>query len=207
MISLAKRIMRRVRGHGRGKQVFSPREFLDMGNRAAVDKALSRLVAEGVLRRIGRGLYDWPRISSILNRPAPPNVQKAVWAIAKRDQLRVIPDGIVSANRLGLTNAVPAKTSYVTDRVTRTFKIGSRTVEFRHAQKILIAWFNRPGIEVIQALHWLGRKAAREAAVISLLRSRLSEIIKADLLDGLDIVPSWMKPIIKSVCSDMSVIV
>jgi Family of unknown function (DUF6088) len=75
--------MRRVRAHGRGKWVCTPKDFLDLGNRAAVDQALSRLVKDGLLRRIGRGLYDFPRTSSVLNRPAPPNVDAAVDALVR----------------------------------------------------------------------------------------------------------------------------
>jgi len=71
MTVLSYNIMKRTRGHGRGLWVLSAKDFLDLGNRAAVDQSLSRLYRDGTLRRVGRGLYDWPRISRVLGRPAP----------------------------------------------------------------------------------------------------------------------------------------
>ncbi len=56
------------RGYG---AVFVTCEFLELGSRAAVDEALSWLAREGVIRRLGRGLYDYPRLHLVLG-PAPP---------------------------------------------------------------------------------------------------------------------------------------
>ena len=38
-------------------KVWTPVDFLDLGPRAAVDKCLQRLTADGQLSRIDRGLY------------------------------------------------------------------------------------------------------------------------------------------------------
>jgi hypothetical protein len=54
------KIKSRIRGNGRG-WVFSPNQFLDLGNRSAVGVALHRLAREGVIRRLARGLYDYPK--------------------------------------------------------------------------------------------------------------------------------------------------
>jgi Family of unknown function (DUF6088) len=199
MISLIGKIMRRVRAHGRGKWVCTPKDFLDLGNRAAVDQALSRLVKNGLLRRIGRGLYDFPRTSSVLNRPAPPNVDAAVDALVRRDNVQVMPDGIVAANQLGLTNAVPAKTSYVTSGSTRTLKIGGRTVQFRHASQRLIAWANRPSAPFVQALYWLGKNVASDPGMIDTLRMKLSDAMKQDLMKSIDLLPAWMESIVRKI--------
>ena len=58
MIGIANRIMQRVSAHDSGTWVCTPKDFLDLGSRAAVDQALSRLVKAGRLRRVGHGLYD-----------------------------------------------------------------------------------------------------------------------------------------------------
>ena len=46
---------------GDAGDVWTPADFTELGSRAAVDKALQRLAARGVIRRIDRGLYDQPR--------------------------------------------------------------------------------------------------------------------------------------------------
>src|SRR3546814_9640215 len=60
MSAVADRIMKRVRGKGCG-WVFTPKQFVDFGTRGSVDMALSHLAHAGDIRRIGRGLYDYPR--------------------------------------------------------------------------------------------------------------------------------------------------
>jgi Family of unknown function (DUF6088) len=202
MQSLVTRILRRVRAHGRGKWVFTPKDFLDLGNRAAVDRVLSRLVQKDLIRRIGRGLYDLPRISGILKRPAPPNVDLAVKAIARRDRLKIAPDGIFAANQLGLTNAVPAKNAYITEGISKTLKIGDRTVQFQHACQKIAQWIDRPGDRVIRALSWLGKGAATDPSVINTLRTNTPNLVKADLMKGLDNLPVWMRSIVRNICDD-----
>jgi hypothetical protein len=199
MLSLTIKIMRRVRGYGRGRWVCTPKDFLDLGNRAAVDQALSRLVKNNVLRRIGRGLYDLPRMSNILNRPAPANLDQAVDAVVRRDRLVVMPDGIVAANQLGLTNAVPAKNAYMTDGTTRSLKIGGRTVQLRHVGQSIMRWADRPGAPVVQALSWLGKAASSDPKLADLLRSRLPDAMKQDLMQGIDTLPRWMAAIVRNI--------
>ena len=144
MMRIADKIMERVAAHGTGKWVCTPKDFLDLGSREAVDQALSRLVKACRLRRVGHGLYDMPRMSDMLKRPAPVNLDAAIAALARRDDVRIMPDGLVAANQLGLTNAVPAKTSYVTDGHSRTLTIDGRTVRFRHAGPSVMRWTGRP---------------------------------------------------------------
>jgi hypothetical protein len=200
MTSLADKIMKRVRGHGRSKWVCTPKDFLDLGSRAAVDQALSRLFKNGVLRRISRGLYDLPRMSGILNRPAPANIDAAVDALARRSNAIVVPDGIFAANQLGLTNAVPAKASYITNGATKTVNIGSRTIHLRHVSQRLIDWTNRPAGCVVQALDWLGLSVADNPETINLLRKRVPDDLKRNLIDGKELLPSpWMISIVNKI--------
>ena len=205
MSSIAEKILNRVRGHGRGKWVCTPKDVIDLGSRDAVDKALSRLVKQGSLRRVGRGLYDYPRTSKILQCPAPPNMNAVIDAIARRDNISILPDGIVAAHHLGLTNAVPAQHSYITNGESRTLKIGGRTLKLRHASQRLMAWQNRSGAPVVQALAWLGKNVAEDKDVVDTLRNRLSPETKQDLVDGIKLLPTWMIPVVRQVSSNESV--
>ncbi|MCB1467536.1 MAG: type IV toxin-antitoxin system AbiEi family antitoxin domain-containing protein [Rhizobiaceae bacterium] len=191
MTGIADRIMKRVRAKGRGRWVCTPKDFLDLGSRAAVDQALSRLAKSGDLRRVGRGLYDLPRTSGVLMRPAPVDMEKAVAALARRDSIRIMPDGIAAANQLGLTNAVPAKTSYVTDGATRDVKIGNRTVCLRHAGPRAMAWTGKSSAPVAQALRWFGPQAASDVRVATTLKRKLPDAVKKDLVRNSSSLPSW----------------
>lgn len=198
------RIMKRIAAHGRGQWVCTPKDFLDLGSREAVDQALSRFVKAGRLRRAGRGLYDLPRISGVLRRPAPVDLNAAVAALARRDGVRIMPDGATEAHRLGLTNAVPAKTSYVTDGTTRTVGIDDRTVRFRHSGPRVMRWAGRPAAPVAQALRWLGPDAARDTRVIAILKRRLPDTVKRDLARNSQDLPGWALPIVRAVADDQA---
>ena len=205
MIPIAQKIMERVSEHDRGKWVFTPKDFLDLGSREAVDQALSRLVKASQLRRVGHGLYDMPRMSNVLRRPAPVDWDAAIAALARRDGIRVIPDGMVAANQLGLTNAVPAKTSYVTDGSTRTLKIDGRTVQFRHAGPSVMQWAGKPAAPVAQALRWLGPDNAADPQVVSTLKRHLPDDVKHDLMQNSGWLPGWALPLAQSVTADRAV--
>jgi Family of unknown function (DUF6088) len=194
--------MSQVRVRGRGKWVFTPKDFLDLGSRAAIDRALSRLVLAGKLRRIGRGLYDFPRQSKILQGAAPASLDATVQAISRRDQIRVMPNGIVFANDLGLTNAVPAKPSYISSGRTKTVLVDNRKVYLQHVSHKVIAWSDRPGGQFVAAVLWLDQAISSDPDMIDLMRVKLADDVKQDLLQDLDLLPGWMASIAKKVCND-----
>ncbi len=188
-------MVKRIRGHGRGAWVFSAKDFLDLGNRAAVDQSLSRLYRDGMLRRVGRGLYDWPRFSQVLGHPAPMDLDAAVAAIARRDNLRVMPDGLTAAHRLGLTNAVPAKVLYWTDGSTRAIPVGDRTIHLKHVRPGLIRWADHAAAALVSAMVWLGPSLATDSRVLDRLSQRLPLAVKQDLVNGMSTLPAWALPI------------
>ena len=205
MSRTAERILKRIGAHGRGQWVCTPKDFLDLGSRDAVDQALSRLAKAGRLRRVGRGLYDLPRSSGVLKRPAPVDLGAAVAALARRDGVRIMLDGATEAHRLGLTNAVPAKTSYVTDGATRLVGVDGQSVHFRHAGPRVMRWAGRPAAPVAQALRWLGRDAARDTRVIAILKRRLPDAIKRDLARNARDLPGWALPIVRAVAAERAI--
>ncbi len=106
--SVSDRIMRRARGTGRGG-VFTSSDFLDMAARAAVDQALSRLVKNGKLRRLARGLY-FPKVHPKLG-PLSPTPDDVAQALARETGSHVQISGIRAANALGLTTQAPARST------------------------------------------------------------------------------------------------
>ncbi len=207
MTRMADRILKRVSAHGRGRWVCTPKDFLDLGSREAVDQALSRLVKAGQLRRVGHGLYDMPRMSDVLKRTAPVDLDVAIAALARRDGVRIMPDGLAAANQLGLTNALPAKASYVTDGSSRTVKIDGRTVRFRHAGPSVMQWAGKLSAPVVQALRWLGPEAAADAQAILILSRHLPDAVKRDLSQNSRHLPGWALPLARSITADQAVAV
>lgn len=204
MAGIADKILRRVSEHTCGKWVCTPKDFLDLGKRGAVDQALSRLARAGQLRRVGHGMYDMPRVSNILKRPAPVDLDAAIAALARRDGVRIMPDGLAAVNQLGLTNAVPAKVSFVTDGHSRTLKIDGRTVRFRHAGPSVTRWAGKPAAPVVQAVRWLGRDAVTDAQVVLTLRRCLPDRVKLNLWQNRQDLPGWAQSLAQMITSDQA---
>ena len=98
--SLESNMLARIRSSGRGS-VFVPVDFLDLGSRQGVDFVLHRLVKQGVLRRLARGLYDYPKSHPQLGMLSP-SVNAIAEALAGRDRLRIQPSTAYAANLLCL---------------------------------------------------------------------------------------------------------
>src|SRR5690349_8583362 len=95
------RIVAAIHSRGRGF-VFVPADFLDIGSREAVDVALHRLARLGTIRRLARGVYDFPKEHPVLGLLAP-SAEDIARALAGRDRTRLQPAGAYAANALGLS--------------------------------------------------------------------------------------------------------
>lgn len=188
------------------KTVWMPGDFLDLGSRDAVDKTLQRLVTADMLRRIDRGLYDKPGRNSLTQQSSSPNPREVIDAVARRDQIRALVDGMTAANDLGLTNAVPARIVVHTDARLKTIHLGHLTISFRLTAASKLFWAGRPAMRIVQALHWLrdtmGGDSQDDAMVnrrlTTLLHdSRQGKTLRDDLADGLSTLPAWMQAYLK----------
>ena len=148
-----------------------------------------------------------PRFSNVLKRSAPVDLDAAIVALERRDSVRIMPDGLVAENQLGLTNAVPAKVSFVTDGHSRTLKIDGRTVRFRHAGPSVMQWEGKPAAPVVQALRWLGPDAATDVQVVSTLSRNLPDAVKRDLFQNGRHLPGWALPLVRRITADQAVAV
>ena len=186
-------------------RVWTAADFLDLGTRDAVDKTLQRLVRANQLRRIDRGIYDKPRHNSLTRQSSPPDPREVIDAVARRDQIRVLVDGMTAANDLGLTNAVPAKIVVHTDARLKPIRLGNLDIIFKPAAASKLYWAGRPAMRVVQALHWL-RDTTAQGDEVQALRRKLRNLlahdpkgdqIRADLREGLTTLPAWMQELLR----------
>jgi hypothetical protein len=192
--------MRRTRATGRGG-VFTPTDFLNVAARAAVDQALSRLVKGGKLRRLARGLYDYPKVHPKLGAlsPAPDDVARA---LARETGSQAQIAGAHAANALGLSMQVPAKSLYLTDGPSRRIVLGKRVVDMRHASPKHLIAPGSPAGTVVQALRHVGPMRAADVAQIA--TRRLSTSDKRILASNAVQAPAWMRSTLMSIGSSAS---
>ena len=190
---LKKAMLERIRADA-PRKVWTPSDFVDLASRDAVDKALQRLTKVEILRRIDRGLYDQPGFNKLTQKPNPPDPRSVIDAVGRRDQTRMLVDGMTAANDLGLTDAVPAKIVVHTDARRRAIKLGNVTITFRPTAASKLFWAGRPAMRVVQALHWLRDLLVREGESDQ-VRRKLANLfedptvgppLKADLTAGMN---------------------
>jgi hypothetical protein len=186
-------------------RVWVPADFALLGSRDVIDKTLQRMVASGQLRRIDRGLYDRPTINRLTKRPTTPDYRAVLDALARRDQLRMLVDGMTAANDLGLTDAVPARVTIHTDARRRSIHLANLVIEFKQTAPSRLYWADRPAMRVVQALYWLKDTLSTDGDRI---RSRLVNVlqdqkhgppIRKDLMEGFSVLPAWMQRYLRTV--------
>lgn len=192
-------ISRRVRRAKPGT-VFTPALFAGLGGRAAVDKALQRLVVRDELRRLSRGLYDKPRQDPLLGTLWP-SVDAVIAALTGKDRLRLQPTGAYAANLLGLSDQVPARVEFLTDGTSRTVKAGPIQIVLKRTTPRQMAAAGRTSGLVIQALRSLGPAHATPQQ-LKKLRRTLPAAERRTLLDDLTLAPGWMQSTLRALAAD-----
>lgn len=197
--SLDARVAATAGRKGRGA-VFVPADFLHLGSRKAVDAALHRLVQRGAIRRLARGVYDYPRQHPVLG-PLAPSAEAVARALAGRDRTRLQPSGAYAANALGLSEQVPAKAVFLTDGSARTVRIRPTTIQLRRTTPRNMAAAGRLSGLLIQALRALGQEHVTPERRNHLKRT-LPAGQRRTLLKDLRLAPAWMHPIFRELVEE-----
>lgn len=198
-VGIESQIIKTIEDLGKGA-VFVPTDFIDLGNRRAIDVALHRLVQKGLIRRLARGIYDFPEEHPTLGRlqPAP---EKIAEALVGRDCTRIQPSGAYAANILGLSEQVPAKVVFLTDGPNRTVKIGAMTIQLRRTTPKNMAMAGRLSGLLVQAFREIG-KDNMTTERIAYLRRALPAEKRRELLQDVRLVPEWMRSIFRKLAEE-----
>lgn len=189
MSAVTDKIIKRVRGKGRG-WAFTPKDFLDLGTRASIDMAMTRLHKSGHIRRIGRGIYDFPKLHNKLGALTP-DTDRIVQAVATQSGDSVFASGAQAANRFGLSTQVPAKASYVTSGPSRVKNVAGRTITLKRSRAPILDDASPDANAVLQLLSHLG-KSNIDDDVIHLCATRLSDHDLGALKKAQSLMPGWM---------------
>lgn len=168
-----------------------------------MDKALQRLAASGLLRRVDRGLYCLIRPGLVPQDTNAPDYVQVLNAISRRDQARVLIDGAAAAHELGFTTAVPARIVVRTDARRRSILVGKQAIEFRQTAPSKLYWAGRPAMRLVQALRWLkdlpsfDRDSISRTVVTLLADPKDGAALRDDLRQGLGTLPAWMQDLLR----------
>lgn len=175
--------------------VFSAKDFIDLGTRHAVDKALSRMAAAGSIRRAARGLYYVSRSHPIVGMTGP-NIDNVARALAGKGGTKLQPTGAYAANLLGLSDQVPAKVVFLTDGRSKRLRLGKLDIVLKQTSPRIMATAGSVSGMVIQALRYLGKAQVTDATVRRLDR-RMADADRKQLLKDVAYAPVWIGNIMR----------
>lgn len=194
-MSVVESIRKKVEQYPLGEP-FSVTEMRSLGNRAAVDQALSRLARTGEILRVARGFYARPKFSPVLGALSV-SAPKVALAAARAQGTQLTISGAEAANRLGLSTQVPTQTVYWSNGSRRNIRVGKQTVVFRPRRFLVGA--DSPSGPVIAALRYLGRRGLTEEMVEKLTRD-LPASVKEELRLHIPQLPAWMEKPLLRIC-------
>ena len=199
MQSIAKRIQKEIERH-EGGWCFSQKDFLDIAKRNALEQAFFRLLKDGAIRRVGRGLYDVPRYSDLLKTVLRPSSDQIARAVARKHGWRIQPTGAGAANMLNLSTQVPMKIVYLSDGPSKSMDFGGGTIRFKNTAPKNMAASELSGL-VIHAFNYLGKQGVTPE-VVAKLRDRFNADQKKQLLNDARFATDWIFEAIQKVCRE-----
>ena len=200
MQPLNKKAISRIYGRGRG-WAFSPNDFVEDFSRDQIENALAGLCREGKIRRVCRGIYDYPKYSELLQQELSPDFDQVAQAFARKFNWRIQPSGDVALNLLGLSTQVPGRLVYLSDGPNRQYDIGNYTLEFKKSALKDVGFKYRESGLIVQALKSLGQEMVDES-VIATLRKQLDETTCKRVLKDTVTATGWVYETIKRVCGE-----
>jgi len=202
MQSIENKVINRIYGNGRGWSFFK-KDFIDLGSAAAIDQALSRLVKDGRIRRVIRGIYDYPKRSKLLDESLPPNIDKVAHTLARKFGWTIQASGNTALNLLGLSTQVPARYQYLSDGKNTSYQIGKTELSFKNAG-LKDSGFKYPySALVVQAIKALDKKKLNEEQRKKLQNQFTEKEIKRILKDT-RYTTNWVYEEIKRIFKDAS---
>jgi len=199
MHSIENKALSKIYGHGRG-WVFSQKDLASLGNRSAIDVTLHRLVDKGVIRRVMRGIYDYPVYSDLLQQNLSPDVDKVAKAIARKFDWRLQPSGSAMLNVLGLSTQVPSKYVYLSNGPSRVFTVGNTSVKFKSAPKEVGVKLPESAT-IVSAFRYLGKDGITDD-VINHTRNWLNPDVRSKVLKDTAKTTGWIYDGVRDVCME-----
>jgi len=196
--STSSSVARKIYGMGRG-WAFSVIDFSTFGSRSAIDVTLYRLLKKGTIRRVIRGIYDYPAYSKVLQTEMSPDIDQVARAIARKFGWRIQPSGPAALNLLGLSTQVPSRMVYLSDGPNRTYTIGKQTLAFKHSPLKESGFKLRESALIVQALKSLGPQRISPEVVTSIKR-QLDPKLHTKVLKDTKTATGWVYGAVKKIC-------
>lgn len=160
MQPIENKIISRVYSHGRG-WALTKTDFAAEFGEDNIHQALSSLCKAGRIRRVCRGVYDYPPYSDLLQQPLSPDIDQVAHALGRRLNWRIQPSGDAALNMLGLSTQVPGRWVYLSDGPTREYAIGKTLLVFKQTALKEVGFKHPKSGLLVHSLKTLGQDRDR----------------------------------------------
>lgn len=137
-------------------QIFIISDFMDIASYDTVRKSLSRLVKDGKLIRVIRGIYKKPNFNELLRIEVPVAPDDLARAIARSNNWTIGPKGDAALNILGLTTQVPAVYHYISDGPSKKVLYEGVSIEFHKRSNKTVSGYSYKTILIIESIRTIG---------------------------------------------------
>jgi len=168
----------RIKSYKPGEILF-PTDFRGDGSEAAIKMALSRLNKEGLIKRLGYGVYAIPKKDALFGEILP-SAEEVAKAIAKKEHLKIKPAGANALNRLGLSTQVPMNLVYLTDGTGREIKLGKTKIKFKPTTPKKLSLKGKISSLIIQALEEIGHENLDDS-----MKAKIKQLLTKENRDDL----------------------
>lgn len=169
MKSVEKQVINRIYGMGRG-WAFSRKDFSLIAGAEIIDKSLSRLAQKGTIRRLARGLYDYPRFSRWLQQYLGPDMDQVAHALARKFGWNIQVTGNAALNILGVSTQVPTRYIYLSDGPSKTYGVEGGEIRFKKSRYTHLNLKLNQSALLVQAIEALGPEGLTPDAAQTMAR-------------------------------------
>ena len=167
----------------KGDKPFSIRDFLIYGDRNTVDQVFHRLLVEGRIVRVARGVY-------IKDTSAPPSLAEIIEVKVKAFGRSIVAHGSQAARKL--SGKGQDKLVFATNGATTSFRVGNRIVHLVRTSARKMQLGDSPVGLVVRALWYLGKRGCHPETA-ALLAECLGRDQRTKLRLSAAVMPQWMR--------------
>ena len=200
MQSIEDKILSRIYGRGRG-WAFTQKDFASLGSRSSIDLALHRLGKKKIIKRVFRGIYNYPRYSKKLEQILSPDIDQVAQALARKFGWQIQPSGPAALNILGLSTQVQAKYIYKSSGPDRSYNIGKIELVFQNTPSKEARFQHYESAIIVQALKSLGLNRITPEVITS-IKKWLDAEKRPKILKDTRTATSWVYDAIRKICGE-----
>ena len=189
-------------GWGRGR-IFFLDDFACLDDPVSVRQFICGMVDDGFVVRLARGIYCYPRLTEgeYTARMLLPDAETVAYALAAKENVRIIPYGDQAAFKLGLTTIVVSNQKYLTDGSPRVINLtATNKIYFNHTSEVKMFAFRNETMQLLSsAIRALGKEYFDSEEKKRAIRTILKDVPEEEFNRDITLPPAWVGKIITDI--------